>query len=91
MKYWPILWGNLKRRKVRTLFTLLSIVVAFVLFAYLAAVKVAFRAGVDVAGADRLFTTQKTAIILPLPKRYQGEIASVPGVKAVTHSTWPWW
>ena len=88
MKYWPILWGNLKRRKARTFFTLLSIVVAFILFAYLAAVKVAFRAGVDVAGADRLFTTQKTAIILPLPKRYQEEIARVPGVAAVTHMSW---
>jgi putative ABC transport system permease protein len=88
VKYWPILWGNLKRRKARTLFTLLSIVVAFVLFAYLAAVKVAFRAGVDVAGADRLFTTQKTAIILPLPKSHQEQIARVPGVKAVTHMSW---
>lgn len=88
MKYWPILWGNLKRRKVRTLFTLLSILIAFVLFSYLAAVKVAFRAGVDVAGADRLFTTQKTAIILPLPKKYQEQIAQVPGVKAVTHMSW---
>lgn len=88
MKYWPILWGNLKRRKARTLFTLLSILIAFVLFAYLAAVKVAFRAGVDVAGADRLFTTQKTAIILPLPKKYQEQIAAVPGVKAVTHMSW---
>lgn len=88
MKYWPILWGNLKRRKARTFFTLLSIVVAFILFAYLAAVKVAFRAGVDVAGADRLFTTQKTAIILPLPKRYQEQIAKVPGVVAVTHMSW---
>ena len=88
MKYWPLLWGNLKRRKARTFFTLLSIVIAFILFAYLAAVKVAFRAGVDVAGADRLFTTHKTAIILPLPERYQEEIARVPGVVAVTHNNW---
>jgi putative ABC transport system permease protein len=88
VKFWPLLWGNLKRRKARTIFTLLSIVIAFVLFAYLAAVKVAFRAGVDVAGADRLFTTQKTAIILPLPKSYQEQIARVPGVKAVTHMSW---
>ena len=51
MKFWPLLWSNLKRRKARTIFTLLSIVVAFVLFAYLAAVRVAFSAGVEVAGA----------------------------------------
>ena len=88
MRFLPLLWSNLKRRKARTLFTFLSIIVAFVLFGYLAAVKVAFRAGVDVAGADRMFTTHKTSIIQPLPKSYQEQIARVPGVKAVTHASW---
>jgi len=88
MKFWPLLWGNLKRRKARTVFTLLSIVVAFVLFSYLAAVRVAFNAGVDVAGADRLFTTHKTSIIQPLPASYQAQIAQVPGVVLVTHASW---
>ena len=88
MKFWPLLWGNLKRRKARTVFTLLSIVVAFILFSYLAAVKVAFNAGVDVAGADRLFTTHKTSIIQPLPASYQTKIAEVPGVTHVTHASW---
>ena len=88
MKYLPLLWANLRRKKARTLFTFLSIVIAFVLFGYLAAVKVAFRAGVDVAGADRLFTTHKTSIIMSLPISYQNQIASVSGVRLVTHSSW---
>jgi len=88
VRFWPLVWSNLRRRKARTSFTLLSVVVAFVLFAYLAAVKVAFRAGVDVAGADRLFTTHKTSLIQPLPKAYQEQIARVPGVVAVTHASW---
>ena len=88
MKYWPLVWSNLRRRKVRTIFTLLSILVAFVLFAYLGAVRVAFRAGVDVAGADRLYTTHKTSIIQPLPVAYLEQIARVPGVEKVTHATW---
>lgn len=88
MKYLPLLWSNLRRRKARTIFTFLSVLIAFVLFAFLAAVKVAFRAGVDVAGADRLFTTHKVSIIQPLPKAYQEKIAAVPGVTAVTHSSW---
>ena len=77
MKFWPLLWSNLKRKKARTTFTVLSIVVAFVLFAYLAAIRVAFSAGVDVAGADRLFTTHKTSIIQPLPVSYLDQIARV--------------
>ena len=32
VKFLPLVWRNLLRRKVRTLFTLLSIMVAFVLF-----------------------------------------------------------
>jgi putative ABC transport system permease protein len=88
MKFWPLLWGSLRRRKARTVFTLLSILVAFVLFSYLAAVKVAFSAGVDVAGADRLLTTHKVSIIQPLPAKYKDEIARVPGVVSVTHASW---
>lgn len=88
MKYWPLLWSNLRRRKARTFFTFLSIVVAFVLFAYLAAVRVAFSAGVEVAGADRLFTTHKTSLIQPLPFSYQAKIEAVPGVTLVTHCNW---
>jgi len=88
MKFWPLLWGSLRRRKARTVFTLLSILVAFVLFSYLAAVRVAFSAGVDVAGADRLLTTHKTSIIQPLPASYLEQIARVPGVTSVTHASW---
>lgn len=88
MRFLPLLFANLRRHKARTLFTFLSIVIAFVLFGYLAAVKVAFRAGIDVAGADRLFTTHKTSIIMSLPIAYQSQIAAVPGVRLVTHSSW---
>jgi len=88
LKFGPLVWSNLRRRKARTLFTFLSIVIAFVLFAYLAAVKTAFRAGIDVAGADRLFTTQKTSIIQPLPLSYLEKIRAVPGVVEVIHANW---
>ncbi|HSM14347.1 MAG TPA: FtsX-like permease family protein [Thermoanaerobaculia bacterium] len=88
MKYWALVWSNLRRRRARTIFTFASIVAAFVLFSFLAAVRVAFRAGVDVAGADRLFTTHKVSIIQPLPMAYQQKIAAVPGVVAVTHASW---
>ena len=54
MKYLPLVWRNLKRRKTRTIFTVLSIVVAFVLFGILAALNVAFSQGVELAGNDRL-------------------------------------
>jgi putative ABC transport system permease protein len=88
MKFLPLLLSNFRRRKARTLFTLLSILVAFVLFAYLAAIRTAFAMGIDVAGADRLLTIHKVSLILPLPISYLNRIASTEGVEAVTHSSW---
>jgi putative ABC transport system permease protein len=88
MKFLPLVWANLKRKKVRTLFTLLSILVAFVLFGYLGAIRMAFSMGVDVAGADRMMTTHKTSIIMNLPISYLDRIAAVPGVRTVTHMSW---
>jgi len=88
MKYLPLLWRNLLRRKIRTLFTTLSIVVAFLLFGVLAALNLAFSAGVDVADMDRLMLTHKVSLIQPLPISYQARIESVPGVQDVMHQTY---
>ncbi len=88
MKYLPLVWRNLGRRKVRTLFTLLSIVIAFLLFGILSAVRMAFSMGVDVVGADRLVVFHKVSFIQPLPVSYGDRIAQVPGVHEVTHASW---
>jgi len=88
MKYLPLVWRNLRRRKVRTLFTTLSIVVAFLLFGVLAALNLAFSAGVDVADMDRLILTHKVSLIQLLPISYQARIEAVPGVERVLHQTY---
>jgi putative ABC transport system permease protein len=88
MKFLPLVWRNLRRRKVRTLFTTLSIVIAFLLFGLLAALNLAFTAGVDVADMDRLILTHKVSIIQLLPISYQARIEAIPGVVGVTHQTW---
>ncbi len=87
MKFLPLVWRNLLRRKVRTLFTLLSIMVAFVLFGYLSAIRVAFGMGVDVAGADRMLVIHKVSLIQPLPESYLGRIGATDGVADVSHMT----
>lgn len=88
MKYLHLLWRNLLRRKVRTTFTFLSIVVAFFLFGLLAGVKNSFEIGIELAGANRLLTIHKVSIIQMLPVRYLNQIASTPGVAFATHMTW---
>jgi putative ABC transport system permease protein len=88
MKYLPLVWRNLLRRKVRTIFTLGSIFVAFVLFGYLMAIRAAFAMGVDLAGVDRLMILNKITIIMPLPASYGERVRALDGVTDVTHANW---
>jgi putative ABC transport system permease protein len=88
MRFLPLIWSNLMRKKLRTLLTLLSITVAFVLFGYLAAIRIGFTAGVEVAGIDRLITRHRVSITELLPFSYRDRIAAVPGVEAVVYQTW---
>lgn len=88
MKFVPLIWKNIWRRKIRTIFTLLSIFVAFLLFGMLMTIRAAFSFGIDLAGADRLVLIHKVSLIMPLPVSYLPRIASVPGVEMATHNTW---
>jgi putative ABC transport system permease protein len=88
MKFLPLVWRNLWRRKVRTIFTLLSIFVAFLLFGFLMTIRAVFSLGVDIAGLDRLMVIHKISIIMPLPVSYQSRLQAVAGVETVTHNTW---
>ena len=88
MRFAHLVWRNMWRRKVRTLFTLLSIFVAFLLFGLLMTIRAVFSLGVDVAGLDRLMVIHKISIIMPLPVSYQARLQAVPGVETATHNTW---
>jgi putative ABC transport system permease protein len=63
MKFFPLIWSNLKRKKLRTSLTILSILVAFVLFGLLASIKQALGGGVNMTSADRLMVRDKVSII----------------------------
>ena len=88
MRFLHLIWGNLMRRKLRTSLTLLSILVAFVLFGFLCAIKQALVGGVALAGADRLIVRHKVSLIQLLPESYQARMERLPGVAAASHQTW---
>jgi len=88
VRYLPLLWAGLFRRKTRTVLTLLSIVVAFLLFGMLQAVQTAFESGADAADAKRLLTTARYSIIEPLPIAHLKVIERVPGVVGVASADW---
>ncbi|HEX8173363.1 MAG TPA: ABC transporter permease [Thermoanaerobaculia bacterium] len=88
MKFAGLIFANFTRHKTRTILTILSIIVAFVLFAYLAAIRNAFGMGVSVAGADRLIVRNRITLIQPLPQSYEAQLEQIDGVSMATEQAW---
>jgi len=88
MKYLPLICAGLMRKKLRSLLTLLSIMVAFLLFGLLQGVNSAFSNSVAGAHLDRLVVQGKISLTEQLPLAYRDRIAHVPGVTGVTFATW---
>lgn len=88
MSHLALMWSSLFRRKARTTLTLLSVVIAFLLFGLLRSVADAFTVGIDIAGVDRLIVQPKYSIIDPVPMAHINQIAAVDGVATVTHADW---
>ena len=83
MNSMTLIWSALKRRKARTIFTFLSVVVAFILFCVLAAVRQGVLGQLTVGVAERLDTNNRAQGLLPLS--YYDKIVTVPGVTWVTY------
>ena len=84
MRFFPLVWTSLWRKKARTIFTLLSIMIAFLLFGLLQGINVwlnAFGAG---SNANRLYVVSRVSHIQPLPSAYLHQIQAVPGIRHAT-------
>lgn len=88
MYYFQFILSNLTRKKARTILTLLSIIVAFLLFGLLRSLASAFEMGADIVGEDRLVTINKVTLIQPLPYSYMGKVKSIEGIEQVTMANW---
>lgn len=88
MKYLPMFWSNLKRKPLRSLLTWASVVIAFLLFGVLEAVRFALAGGVELAGQDRLVSQHKVSLIQPLPLSYLNQVRGLDGVRYATSHDW---
>ncbi len=84
----PLVWANLRRRKLRLFLTFASILVAFLLYGLLEALRTSMTAGVSMAGADRLVLRNKAGLTQPLPLAYYEKIKVLPGVRAAAANSW---
>lgn len=85
MRYLPLVWAGLWRKRTRTIITFLSIVIAFLLFGLLQGVAASFDQVIERQHVNRLFVMSRISLIDPLPLAHQARIAGVPGVTGVSH------
>ncbi len=83
MKYFPLIWGALWRRKLRTWFTIISVMVAFFLFGMLQGVNLGLDGLFDILSTERLRSTGRINNS-PMPLAHLQQMKAVPGVKDVT-------
>ena len=82
MKYFPLIWAALARRKLRTILTLLSVTAAFTLFGVMMGTEAAFQQMVDVINRTVVVTFPRFADNLTDAMGQQ--IAAMPNVAAVS-------
>ena len=85
MKYLPLIWAGLWRKRARTVLTLLCVVVAFGLFGMLHGFTAAIDGIIEAMSDTRLRTMSRVNITEALPLAHGQRIATVPGVQQVSY------
>jgi putative ABC transport system permease protein len=80
MKYLPLIWMGLWRKRGRTILIFLQVAVAFALFGVLQGLKTGAEHAAAAARADLLIVHSRLSFGVPLPVGLLGQIRSVPGV-----------
>lgn len=84
MKYFPLIWAGLWRKRARTCLTALSIVVAFSLFGIMNGVTAGLDDAIEgLTEETRLMTQSRINIVEPLPLAFLSRIESIDGVDYV--------
>ena len=85
MKYFMLIWAGLWRKKTRTILTMLSIVVAFLLFGLLQGINQGIKQGSSDSGNHRLWTSARMSAVSSMAASLMDRILTVKGVRAVAH------
>src|SRR5690348_1948205 len=84
MKYLPLVWAGIWRKKSRALLMLLQIVSAFLLFGLLQGLNSGIKQAIAKTHSDRLYVSSSVSLGDPLPISLLPTVKSVPGVKEVS-------
>ncbi len=86
MKYFPLIWAALWRKKLRTLFTFCSIFAAFLQFGLLQGVNSAFNRGLTLAHVDRMIVRSRLSEFRPIPIGYLSALQQRSDIKALSYT-----
>ena len=83
-----LLLKNAFRHKLRTVLTLVGLVVAVCAFGFLRTVVEAWYAGAEASSSTRLVTRNATSLTVPLPLSYAERLRAIDGVSGVSWANW---
>ena len=83
-----LIFRNALRHKLRTLLTVVGIVVAIVAFGLLRTVVDAWYAGANASSSARLVTRNAVSLVFSMPLTYAQKIRQIDGVAAVSWANW---
>jgi putative ABC transport system permease protein len=88
MKVFKLILKNAGRHKLRTMLTIIGLLVAVMAFGVLRTVVDVWNESIEATAANRLITRQAVSFIFPLPYSYRDQIAKIPGVETVSYANW---
>ena len=83
-----LLFKNAFRHRLRTMLTMVGLVVAICAFGLLRTIVDAWYAGAEASSSTRLITRSATSLTVPLPMSYAQRLRAVDGVSGVSWSNW---
>jgi len=88
MPPFQLVWRNLLRRPLRSVLTVLSLMVAIFLICSLRSLITTIRSAADNSDPRRLAVMSASGLFVELPLHYQAEIERIPGVELTTKFQW---
>jgi putative ABC transport system permease protein len=85
MKFLPLIWAGIWRKKGRAILMLLQIVSTFALFGVLQGLNTGIKQAIARTHADRLYVASSVSLGDPLPLGHLSRLEAVPGVTHVSY------
>ena len=85
LKFLPLVWAGIWRKRSRSILILAQVVIAFALFGVLQGLNSAIKQAVAGTHADRLYVGSRLRFGTPLPISMVARLQSTPGVKGVSY------